>query len=335
MSAGSPDRIVALGYAYRGAKALLSAVELGVFRTLAKQSLDAEALAFEIGIAKRGARDFFDALVALDLLRRDETGCYSNTPETELYLDPGKPTYSGGELEFINATLYERWNALTTALRIGGSPNKASSAGHYSDRYAKPAAVEAFARAMTAATLPVASAIAAKFAWSRYQTFLDIGSAEGCLPVAVARVHSNVAGGGFDLPPVKPVFDRYVAAHNLSDRLVFHSGDFFQDAMPKADVLVIGRVLHNWDLEAKKILLRKAYEALPVGGALIVYERLIDDERRSNARALLSSLNMLLMTAGGFEFSGAECGSWMQDVGFRDVYVEPLVSEHSMIVGRK
>jgi O-methyltransferase domain len=148
-------------------------------------------------------------------------------------------------------------------------------------------------------------------------------------------VHCHVAGGGFDLPPMKPVFDRYVAAHNLADRLVFHSGDFFQDALPSADVLVIGRVLHNWDIEGKKMLLRKAYEALPLGGALIVYERLIDDGRRSNARALLSSLNMLLMTAGGFEFSGAECSDWMQDIGFRDVYVEALVSDHSMIVGRK
>jgi hypothetical protein len=110
--------------------------------------------------------------VALDLLRRDETGCYSNTAETDLYLDPDKPTYRGGELEFINGTLYERWNALTTALRIGGSPIKASSAGHYADRFAKPAAVEGFARAMTAATLPVASAIAAKFSWSQYQNIL-------------------------------------------------------------------------------------------------------------------------------------------------------------------
>lgn len=335
MSTGSPDRIIALGYAYREAKALLTAIELGVFAALAERPLGVEALRHEIGIAPRGARDFFDALVALGLLKRDEAGRYTNTLETALYLDPGKPTYRGGELEFINANLYERWNALTTALKTGGPPSEASSAGHYADRYAKPAAVEAFARAMTAATLPVAAAIAAKFLWSQYKTFFDIGSAEGCLPVEVARVHRHVTGGGFDLSPMKPAFDRYVAANNLSGRLAFRSGDFFQDAMPRADVLVIGRVLHNWDLGAKKFLLKNAYEALPVGGALIVYERLIDDERRLNARALLSSLNMLLVTAGGFDFSGADCMGWMQAIGFRDVYIDPLVSDHSMIVGIK
>jgi len=335
MSAGSPDRLIALGYAYREAKALLSAIELGVFCALAKRPLDTEALTQEIGIAPRGARDFFDALVALDLLKRDQAGRYANTSETELYLDPDKPTYRGGELEFINANLYERWSALTTALKIGGPPDEASPAGHYADRYAKPAAVEAFAKAMTAATLPVAAAIAASFPWPQYHTFLDLGSAEGCLPVEIAKIHSHMTGGGFDLPPMKPVFDRYVAAHNLPDRLLFYSGDFFQDVMPKADVLIIGRVLHNWDLEAKTALLRNAYGALPVGGSLIVYERLIDDERRLNTKALLSSLNMLLMTTGGFDFSGADCIGWMQAIGFRDVYIKPLVSDHSMVVGMK
>lgn len=83
------------------------------------------------------------------------------------------------------------------------------------------------------------------------------------------------------------------------------------------------------------MLLEKAYRALPAGGALIVHERLIDDERRVNATGLLSSLNMLIMTEGGFDFTGADCASWMRQTGFRDIRVEPLTSEQSMIIGVK
>src|SRR5262249_45530422 len=156
-----------------------------------------------------------------------------------------------------------------------------------------------------------------------------------CLPVQIAHVHAQLTGGGFDLPPIRPVFDRYVQEHGLSSRLRFYPGDFFQDPLPTADVLVMGRVLHNWDLATKKMLLRKAYDALPTEGALIVYERLIDDERRVNATGLLSSLNMLIMTEGGFEFTAAECICWMHDIGFRDIRVEPLTGDQSMIVGMK
>jgi hypothetical protein len=153
--------------------------------------------------------------------------------------------------------------------------------------------------------------------------------------VLVARAHPHMSGGGFDLPPLKPLFDNYVRQHELSARLRFFPGDFLQDQFPAADVLVLGRILQNWDLTTKKMLLKKAYQALPAGGALIVYERLIDDERRVNAAALLASLNMLIMTAGGFDFTGADCVAWMRETGFRDTRLAPLAGEYSMVIGIK
>jgi hypothetical protein len=335
VSSVSPDRIIKLGYAYREAKALLSAVELGVFTSLSAGPLDSDALRVKIGISPRGARDFFDALVALRLLDRDEAGRYANTPDAALYLDRSKPTYRGGELEFMNAHLYERWNSLTTALRRGVTPGGAQAAGHYAERYTDPVALDSFAKAMTAATLPVAEALAEKFPWTQYNTIVDLGTAQGCLPAEIARMHPHLTGCGFDLPPLKPAFDSYVQQRGLSERLRFHPGDFFKDALPAADVIVLGRVLHNWDLGVKQMLLKKAYEALPIKGALIVYERLIDDDRRNNAAALLSSLNMLLMTAGGFDFSGSDCIGWMREIGFRNLRVEPLTTDQSMVVAEK
>jgi hypothetical protein len=179
-------------------------------------------------------------------------------------------------------------------------------------------------------------AIANKFPWDRYETFVDVGTAQGALPVQVALAHDHLSGGGFDLPPIGPFFKEYVDSHGLGDRLRFYPGNFFEDPLPAADVLVMGLILHDWDLEEKKMLLAKAYEALPEGGALIVYESIIDDDRRENAFGLLMSLNMLIETQGGFDFTGAECRTWMSDVGFREVvYVEYLGGPNSMVVGIK
>jgi len=183
--------------------------------------------------------------------------------------------------------------------------------------------------------MAVARAIAGKFPWQDYGTLLDVGTAEGCLPVQVLQRHRHLTGAGFDLPPMRPLFDAYVKRHALSSRLRFHPGSFFSDPLPGAEVVVMGRVLHNWDLATKQMLLTKAHQALASGGVLIVYERLIDDARRSNRPGLISSLNMLVMTASGFDFSGADCARWMQAAGFQRIRTEPLVDGHSMVVGFK
>jgi len=189
--------------------------------------------------------------------------------------------------------------------------------------------------AMTGISLAPAKGIATKFPWDNYKTFADIGCAQGALPVQVALHHGHVTGIGYDLPVVRPVFENYVKCNGLGDRLRFAEGDFFKDALPKVDVLVMGHILHDWNLEEKKKLLAKAYEALPVGGALVVYETLIDDDRRKNVTGLLMSLNMLIETPGGFDYTGADCQGWMREAGFRETRVEHLSGPDSMVIGIK
>ena len=331
----TPARIAQLGNAFREAKALLSAVELGVFAALANGPLGLDTLRKRIGIHGRGARDFFDALVALGLLDRDTDGRYANIPAADLYLVPGKLTYIGGLLEHMSVNEYPRWNFLTRALQTGKPQTAAKSAGLYPELYANQESLRAFVGGMSGGSLLVGKALAAKFPWERHRTLIDVGSAEGCLPVLIAQSHAHITGGGFDLPAVRPAFETYVRGHGLADRLRFHPGDFLIDSLPAADVLVMGRVLHNWDLATKKMLLDKAFAALRPDGVLIVYERLIDDERRTSSIGLLASLNMLVMTDGGFDFTGADCASWMQEAGFHNVRVEPLTADQSMITGVK
>jgi O-methyltransferase/methyltransferase family protein len=331
----TPDRIIEIGHGYQRTKTLLSAVELGVFTVLAEGSADLDTLGKQLAIHKRGARDFLDALVALGLLERHDDGRYTNTPETDLYLDRHKPTYVGGLLESINARHYAIWGLLTSALRTGMPQSGTRGISNYPALYADQTALDTFVKGMTGRTLLVAKAMTAKFPWRDYKTVIDVGAAQGCLLVEIAQVHQHISGIGFDLPPVRSSFEGYVGERGLSHRLVFHPGDFFQDRLPTADALILGRVLHNWDLATKRMLLQKAHDALPHGGALIVYEALIDDERRVNVASLLSSLNMLLMTGGGFDYTGADCIGWMEDAGFRDIRVEPLADAHSMVIGVK
>jgi O-methyltransferase domain/Dimerisation domain len=331
----TPDHILGLGSAFKAAKTLLSAVELGVFTALAKGPLAGDALKIQIGIAERGARDFFDALVALGLLQRDEGGRYFNTPETDFYLDRVKPSYIGADLDHLNARAFPLWDSLTAALRMGTPQSAAAGDSFYEPLYSNQAALDGFAQGMTGGSLLAAQALAVRFPWHHHRTLVDIGTAQGCLPVHIAQVHPHLTGGGFDLPALQPLFDGYVRKHGLSDRLRFCAGNFFTDQLPAADVIVLGRVLHNWDLATKKMLLRKAYDALSSRGAVIVYERLIDDERRVDIAGLLASLAMVVATTGGFNFTGADCVGWMGEAGFRDMVVGPLANDMSMIVGHK
>jgi len=332
----TPDAIMQLGSAFWGSKTLLSAVELGLFSVLAASGpLAAEGLRDRLGLHERSARDFFDALVALGMLERED-GAYRNTPATELFLDRAKPSYVGGMLEMQNARLFGFWNSLTEALRTGSPQNEAKTGGDFFEAlYSDPERLRGFAKAMSGLSAGSAQALAARFPWGRYQTVIDIGCAEGCVPVVLAREHDHLHGGGFDLPAMAPLFEEYVAAAELTDRLRFYPGDFFADELPSADVLVMGHILHDWNLDEKRLLLERAHRALPAGGALLVYESIIDDDRRANAFGLLMSLNMLIETPGGFDYTGADCRGWMADAGFRQTYLEQLVGPDSMVVGIK
>ena len=335
-STPTPDGILQLGLAFWGSKTLLTAVEMGLFTSLANGPKDLAALKKEFNLHDRSAKDFLDALVALGMLQRSGEQ-YSNTPESDLFLDRNKPSYTGGILEMANKRLYPFWDSLGEALRTGKAQNEASRGGEdfFGTLYSNPQTLKLFLKSMTGLSMGAAQAIAAKFPWKNYKSFVDVGTAQGGLPVTVALAHPHLTGGGYDLPVVKPIFEEYVASFKLSDRVKFHGGSFLTDPLPKADVIVMGHILHDWNLEEKKMLIAKAYDALPSGGALVVFEAIIDDDRSKNAFGLLMSLNMLIETPGGFDYTGADGCKWMKEAGFKETRVEHLLGPDSMVVGIK
>ena len=334
-SAPSPDHILQLGLSFWASKTLLSAVEMEVFTELAKHPEDLNTLTGRLGLHPRSSRDFLDALVALGFLERKD-GVYSNTPSADLFLDKHKPSYIGGMLEMANRRLFKHWNNLTTALRTGMPQGEAGpGAETFAAIYADPERLKGFLRAMTGVSRGANMAIGAKFPWAQYKTVVDAGPAQGDLLAQVALKNPHLTGTGFDLPEVGPIFEEYMETLGISARVKFKPGSFFTDPLPSADVIMMGHILHDWNLEQKRMLIAKAYDALPAGGALLVYEAIIDDDRSKNAFGLLMSLNMLIETPGGFDYTGADCMGWMKDAGFKDTRVEHLIGPDSMVVGIK
>jgi len=327
------DRLIQLGLGFWGAKVLLSALELGLYTELETAPADAETLTARLGLHQRGARDFFDSQVALGLLERED-GVYRNTPDAAMFLDRTKDTYIGGLLEMANEQWYRSWGNLTTALRTGEPQNNVGG-DPFDVLYADPELTRRFQKAMTGGSMAAAQALARTFPWAGYSSVADVGCSEGILLSTVLRAHPHLSGIGFDLPPVGPSFAETVARSGLAGRMRFLPGSFVTDPLPEAEVVVFGRVLHDWDLPTKRMLLEKAHKALPDGGAVVVYESMIDDDRRTNTFGLLTSLHMLLESPGGFDYSGADCAGWMADAGFRDCAAEPLDGPVSVVIGHK
>jgi hypothetical protein len=272
MSELDPSRIMQIGMGFFASKALLSAVELGLFTELAKEPMNAAELAKSLQLNPRAVPDFPDALVALKFLERDGDGpnaVYSNTKEGAVFLDRNSPSYVGGILEMANARLYRFWADLTEALRTGAPQNeiKHSSESMFAKLYEDPARLEQFMKAMAGISTASFKAFAEKFDFANCRTLCDVGGATGQLSLIVAAAHPHLSCMSFDLPQVVPIAERNIA---------------------------MGKILHDWNLEKKKALIEKAYAALPEGGAFVAIEALIDDARRENDFGLLMSLNMLI-----------------------------------------
>jgi hypothetical protein len=329
-----------VGMGFWASKSVLSAVELEVFTRLGDGSMTGEEIGEQLGLHPRAIADFLDTLVALRFLDRDGQGSdgrYRNTPETATFLNKERPTYVGGLLEMANARLYRFWGDLTEALRTGEPQNEIKHTGNsmFAELYSDPARLEQFMAAMQGASLGNFHALAETFDFSKYETVCDVGGATGQLCTILAARHPHLRCTSYDLPAVAPIAEKSIAAAGLTDRVAVASGDFFADPLPRADVITMSLILHDWNLARKMDLIRAAYEALNEGGALIAIEFLIDDARRENAFGLMMSLNMLIEFGDAFDYTGSDFAGWCREAGFREIKIRPLAGPASAAIAYK
>jgi hypothetical protein len=335
-----PTHLMQLGMGFFGSRTLLSAVELELFTHLGNHSMTAGEIAERLRLHRRAVPDFPDALLALGVLERDGDGpdaVYRNTPDSAHFLDKESPHYLGGILEMAAQRLYGFWNHLTEALQTGEPQNEVKHTGEpvFAKLYAQPERLEQFMNAMAGISAANYKALAETFDFEPYRTLVDAGGATGQLSCMVAAAHPHMRCISADLPPVEPIARRRIEAAGLSDRVSTAAVDFFVDSLPSADVVTMGQILHDFNLEKKKHLIRLAYEALAPGGAFIVVESLIDDARRTNAFGLLMSLNMLIEFGDAFDYSAADFEGWCREAGFERFEVIPLEGPSSAAVAYK
>ena len=336
----TPDAILQTAFGFWNSKVLLTAIDFDLFTKLRERRPTGAQIGRELGLHPRGIFDFLDALVAMKFLERDGQGAdakYYNTPATSVYLDQQSPRYIGGIPKMLNARLFKFWDDLPEALRTGQPQNetKHGEKGIFEELYSEPAKLEQFLDAMAGLSRINFEALAEKFDFSRYGTLCDVGGATGLLCIEVAMKHPHIQCISFDLPPVEPVAKKHIAVAGLTNRIRTATGDFFQDPLPRADVITMGMILHDWNLEKKMKLIRAVYDALPTGGAFIAVEALIDNARRENVFGLLMSLNMLIEFGDAFDYTAADFEKWCREVGFNRFEVMHLAGPSSAAIAYK
>jgi hypothetical protein len=336
----TPERIVQIGMGFWPARTLQTAVKLGLFTELAKGPMTGEQIRQAFDLSERAIPDFTDALVALGFLEREGDGpdsVYSNGAEATAFLDKAKPAYAGGILEMAHDRLYPFWNDLLAGLKTGEPQNeiKHGDKSLFEEVYPDPEKLAQFLAAMSGMSVGNFMALANKFDFSAYKTLCDVGGAEGMLSICVAQANPHMQCISADLPPVQPIASAKIAGVGLSDRVSTAVVDFFKDDLPKADIITMGMILHDWDLPTKQMLIGKVYDALPEDGAFIVVEQLIDNGRRENVLGLMMSLNMLIETGDGFDYTGDDFDGWCKAAGFRKTEVLHLAGPGSAAIAYK
>jgi SAM-dependent methyltransferase len=329
VTGADPAAIKRLGNAFCAAKLLLTAADLGVFSTLEREPATAARLAATLEVHPRGIPDFLTALVALGLLARDGDR-YRNTEATSQLLIPGKDSYVGGYLRRADRMLYPAWAKLGDAIRTG----RPQAADAFAAMSADPAKLKAFLDMMDSVNGRLVPDLLAAFPWERYRTVADVGGARGNLLARLAQAYPHLSGVVFDLPAIGPAATEHLTALGVADQVRFQPGDFFADPMPAADVVILGHVLHNWAPEERAMLVKKAYDAVPAGGALLVYDAMLEPGS-TDLDKILVSLNMLLVTEGGSEYTTEDCQTWLSSAGFHDLVVRPLGPNDILVSGLK
>ncbi len=335
-----PSNIMQIGMGFWASKTLLTAVKMELFTELAIKPLTGSEVKLKLCLNGRGLYDFLDTLVALGFLQKKgnkDTAVYSNSADSDFFLDKNKVSYMGGLLEMANNRLYPFWNFLEEGLKRGTPQNEIRTGEQsiFEKIYSDPDKTREFVNAMGGAQAGSFITFATNFDFSDYSTMCDIGGAGALLSAQVVLHNPQMSCISFDLPPVGPIAYENISKMGVADRVKIQSGNFFTDSFPKADVITMGNILHDWGTSDKKLLIRKAYEALPDGGALVVIENIIDNERRENAFGLMMSLNMLIETAEGYDFTASDFEKWVWEAGFNETSSMHLAGPASAVIAIK
>lgn len=308
----SRSKIMNTVYAFREARAMLTAYELGLFTIIGGGQKSSEEIARKAGTDGRATDRLLDALAASGYINKKE-GEFSNTPLSSRYLVKGKPEYMGGLMH--QADLWHTWSTLTDAVRSGSSVISRSPVNLSDHRW-----LESFIAAMHMRARHQAPEIVELIDLTGVKRVLDVGGGSGIFSMAFVRSLEGLNSVVFDLPNVTELTRRYIESEKLSDRITVSAGDYTTDPLGTGfDLVFMSAVIHSNSVDTNKRLFRKAFDALNPGGRLVVLDFIMDGDRVSPAVGAYFSLNMLVGTPEGDTYTESEIRGWMGNIGFKDV----------------
>ena len=335
----SPISLMQLASSFWAFKTLSTAVELDLFTHMAQSgSLTVEQFAAVHGFAARPAEMLLAGCASLGLLQRSGSG-YGNTALAAEFLVRGRPYYFGGFVTMLDKRLYAGWDKLPDAMRNNRpttwDPSKHSSLFDGAD----PAMMATFWEAMHSLSTFTARTLGEAVDFSRFRRLLDVGGGSAAFDIELCRRYPQLRTTVYDLPFVTEIATRNVREAGLDGRIAMHGGNFFTDPQFPAghDIVLFSMIMHDWDEQQDRELLRKCYQTLPSGGIVVICELLVNDEKTGPPAAALMSLNMLVETEGGRNYTPSEYRGWLEATGFRNVEVKwfEAAGANGVVIGHK
>lgn len=328
---------MALSTGFWAFKTLAAANELDLFSRLAGGAGTTVAeLAEALGLHPRPAEMLLTGCAALGLLKKTD-GRYRNTPLSEAYLVRGKPYYFGGFVEMADKRLYAGWSRLAEALRTNQPTTWDPAAQSSMFDSEDPTLLATFWEAMHSLSTMTARQLGEAVDFGRFRRLLDIGGGSGAYAIELCKQYEALRATVFDLPHVVVIAAGKIAEAGLTDRIETAGGSFFDTIPADHDLHILSMIMHDWDEAKNRALLRRSFEALPSGGAVVIRELLVNDEKTGPAPAALMSLNMLIETEGGRNYTPAEYSAWLEEAGFRHIetiWVDAPAA-NGAVIGRK
>ena len=320
MSLPDSSSVLDLIDAFRRSKTMFTAVSMGVFDILAAGPADLDTLADRLKARPAALERLLDGCASLGFLRK-LNGKYANEPVAEIYLTTNSPHTLIGYVKYSDEVLYPMWGHLDDAVREGTHRWRQTfdfEGPIFSHFFRTEAAMRTFLRGMHGFGLLSSPQVVAAFDLSGFRRMLDLGGGTGHLVIAACERYPELRGAVFDLPQVMPIAREQWNESPARARIELLEGDFFAGELPVADLYAVCRILHDWSEEKIALLLKKVYGALPAGGALLVVERLLHDDKTAPVGAAMQSLNMLVCTEGR-ERNLAEYDALLRQAGFSRV----------------
>lgn len=302
--------------------ALSTAVDLNLFEELADEFLSIEEIKEKccIKIRNRNLMDFLDILFINNHLLREGKGENAKYKVSDNLLLKSNPMNILSLVKMMKR-IQKRYEILPETMKTG---KFSDSFDIFNELYSNTEDTLAFLKTMSILQLESFKHIAKDYDFTKHKSFIDIGGCLGSFSIEMKQFNPHLEVTTFDKPEIEKYVIDFLKEKDMLDKINVKSGDFFLENFPKVDVIGMGNILHDWNYEKKKLLLKKVHEALNDNGVFIVIEKFIDNERSADD-ALYMSFNMLVECVDGYNMTRQDLELYAKEVGFKkiDFVLEP------------